>query len=262
MSGIKERRAIQPLSPQTSKPKSPEERRTSIWIRPTDVRNILVELRALAYYYLSPPRLPKWKGILRFGVDLLGIAIVLSFISFLVTQALINSTLINAQSAPLTTGCIAIQGCDKAAATPKATPSQPASQGSPIAILTPLLPPTPRPVQLSPTPGPSLSPTPSTAVLSVVPSSLTVSYSHVCAIKAPVLLVLKNVGGAPLLWSQDKNNTSPGIHIVDPTKAYLLQQGQSVTANAFCSPGNNGSHYKLEILYNGGEVTIPVMVTE
>src|SRR5690348_3901074 len=255
MNRIKERLAIQPLSPQPRKPESPEERRSSIWIRPRDVRNILVELRTLAYYYLSPPRLPKWKGILRFGADLLGIAIGLSFIFFLVTQTLINSTLINVQSAPLTTGCVAIQGCDKGAATPKARASQPASQVSPVAVLVPLIPPAPTLVPEGSTPSPS--PTPSTAVLSVVPSSLTVSYSHVCAIKAPVLLVLKNVGAAALLWSQDKNNTSPGIRIVDPTKAYLLQPGQSVTANAFCSPGNNKGHFKLLILYNAGEVTIP-----
>jgi hypothetical protein len=259
MSGIKERRARRPFASQPRKPQSPEERRTSIWIRPRDVRTVLVELRALAYYYFSPPRLPKWKGILRFGVDLLGIAIVLSFICFFVTQALINSTLIDAQSPPLTTGCVATQGCNKTA-TLKARASQPVPHGSPVASLTSVLPPTPTPVQSSSPPVSSLSPTPSAAILSVMPSSLTVSYSHVCAIKAPVLLVLKNVGGTALLWSQDKNNTSPGIRVVDPTKAYVLQPGQSVTANAFCSPGNDGSHYKLGILYNGGELTIPVTV--
>jgi len=259
MSGIKERRAIQPLSPETKKLERLEERRTSIWIRPTDMRTLLVELRALASYYFSPPFFPKWKGILRFSVDLLSIAILLSFISFLVTQTLINSTLIDAQNPPLATGCIAIQGCDKTAATPKAQPSQPATQKTPVAVLTPVLSPTP--VQSVPTAVPSPSPTPATALLSVMPSSLTVSYSHVCAIKAPVLLVLKNVGGAALLWSLDKNNTSPGIRIVDPTKAYVLQPGQSVAATAFCSPGNNGNHYKLVILYNAGEVTIPVAVT-
>jgi len=259
MDRIKERLAIQPLSPQPKKPGNPE-RRTSIWIRPRDVRNTLVELRVLAHYYLSPPRLPKWKGILRFGADLLGIAIGLSFICFLVTQTLINSSLIDAQSAPLLPGCVAIQGCDKVAVTPKAQPSQPVAQVSPVAVLIPLSPPTP--TLVPPTPTPSSTPTPSTAILSVVPSSLTVSYSHVCAIKAPVLLVLKNVGGAALLWSQDKNNTSPGIRIVDPTKAYLLQPGQSVTANAFCSPGNNKGQYKLLILYNAGEVTVPVTVTD
>lgn len=260
MDRIKERPAIEPLLLQPRKPGNPEKRRSSIWIRPHDVRNILVELRALASYYLSPPRLPKWKGILRFGADLLGIVIGLSFIFFLVTQTLINSTLINVQSAPLTSGCVAIQGCDKGAATPKARAPQPASQMSPVAVLIPLTPPTPTLVPAGPTPSPS--PTPSTALLSVEPSSLTVSYSHVCAIKAPVLLILKNVGGAALLWSLDKNNTSPGIRIVDPTKVYLLQPGQSVTANAFCSPGNNKGHYTLLILYNAGEVTIPVTVTD
>src|SRR5579884_1449381 len=262
MSGIKERPTIQSLSPQSKKPERPEERRTSIWIRPTDVRNILVELKVFTYYYFSPPFFPKWKGILRFGVDLLSIAILLSFISFLVTQTLINSTLLGAQNPPLATGCVAIQGCDKTAVPPQAQPSQPAVQRSPVAALTPVLSSTSTPVQSMPTPAPSPSATPSTALLSVVPSSLTVSYSHVCAIKAPVLLVLKNVGGAALLWSQDKNNTSPGIRIIDPTKAYVLQPGQSVAATAFCSPGNNGNHYKLVILYNAGEVTIPVMVTD
>jgi len=223
------------------------------------MRNILVELRELAYYYLSPPRLPKWKGILRFGADLLGMTIVLSFICFLVMQTLINSSLIDAQSAPLIAGCVDLQSCNKVAVTPKAEPSQPASQVSPVAALVPLLPPTPI---LVPSPTLSPTPTPLTAILSVMPSSLTVSYSHVCAIKAPVLLVLKNIGGAALLWWQDKNNTSPGIRIVDPTKAYLLQPGQSVTASAFCSPGNNKGHYKLLILYNAGEVTIPVTVTD
>ena len=260
MGRIKERPTIQPLSPQPREPKFLEERRTSIWIRPTDVRTVLVELRALAYYYVSPPLFPKWKGILRFGIDLLGIAIVLSFISFLVSQALINSTLINAQSSPLTTGCVAVQGCDKVAATPKAKPSQPVAQRSPVAALTPGLPSTSTPVQSTPTTVPGPSATPAAALLSVMPSSLTVSYSHVCAIKAPVLLVLKNIGGAALLWSQDKNNTSPGIRVVDPTNAYVLQPGQSVTATAFCSPGNSGSHYKLVILYNGGEVTISVTI--
>ena len=259
MGRSKGRLEIQPLSPQPRKPGSPEKRRSSIWIRPHDVRNILVELRMLAYYYLSPPRLPKWKGIFRFGADLLGIAIGLIFISFLVTQTLINSSLIDAQSAPLIPGCVAIQGCDKVAVTPKARPLQPTSQVSPVAILTPLLPSTPTFV---PSPTPSPTPTPSAATLTVVPSSLTVSYSHVCAIKAPILLILKNVGGAALVWWQDKNNTSPGIHIADPTKAYLLQPGQSVTADAFCSPGNNKGHYKLLILYNAGEVAIPVTVTD
>ncbi len=259
MSRIKERQAIQPHSPQPKKPRSPEKRRTSIWIRPRDMRNILVELRMLAYYYLSPPRLPKWKGILRLGADLLGIAIVVSFISFLVTQTLINSSLIDAQSASLVPGCVTIQGCNKVAATPNAKPSQPASHASPVAILTPLSSHTPT---LVPSPTPSPTPTPSTAVLSVVPSNLTVSYSHACAIKAPILLTLKNIGGAALVWWQDKNNTSPGIRIVDPTKAYLLQSGQTVTANAFCSPGNNDGHYQLLILYNAGEVTIPMTITD
>jgi hypothetical protein len=260
MSRIKERRAIQPLSSQPRKPESPVGRRTSIWIRPHDVRTILVELKLLAYYYLSPPRFPKWKGILRLGADLLGIIIVLMVISFIGLRTWITSSFIDAQSASLLPECVTIQDCNRVTATPGAKASQPVSQVIPVATLTPLSPPTPTPVPRTPRFSPT--PTPSTAILAVVPSSLTVSYSHVCVIKAPVVLVLKNVGGTALLWWQDKNNTSPGIRIIDPTKSYLLQSGQSVTANVFCSPGNNDGHYKLLILYNAGEVTVPLTVTD
>src|SRR5207253_655950 len=137
----------------------PKKKRSSISIQPRDVRNMLIELRSLPAYYLTPPLLPKWKRVLRFGTDLLGVAIGLSVICFLVAQGLLNSSLaLDAQNAPFLVGCITMQGCNKLSDRHEANSSRPGPQVSPVAILVPLPPPTPRPV---PTSTPSPTPTPS-----------------------------------------------------------------------------------------------------
>jgi hypothetical protein len=255
----RERLSIRSLRARWSKSGNAKKKRSSIRIQPRDVRNTFVELRILTTYYLTPPRLPKLKRVLRFATDLLGVAIGLSVISFLVAQTLMNSSLaLDVRSAPFLVQCVAMQGCKKLNDRPESSSSRPAQLISPVAILVPLPLPTPRSL---PAATPSPTPTPSIALFSVIPGSLTVSYSHACLIRAAILLTLKNIGGAPLVWWLDKAKTSPGIRIVDPTRAYLLQPGQSVNANVYCSPADDDGHYTLQILYNAGEVTIPFTVT-
>ena len=260
MGKSKERLSIRSLRARLSKAGNRKKKRSAIRIQPHDVRNMLVELRVLTTYYLTPPRLPKLKRVLRLGADLLGVGIGLSVICFLVAQTLMNASLaLDVRSAPFLVQCIAMQGCKKLNDRPESSSSRQGQQISPVAILAPLPLPTPRPL---PTATPSPTATLAIALFSVIPTSLTVSYTHTCVIRAAILLTLKNVSGAPLVWWQDKAKTSPGIRIVDPTRAYLLQPGQSVAANVYCSPANDDGHYTLQILYNAGEVTIPFTVTD
>lgn len=228
-------------------------RKPSIWIRP---RNLPIEIGALTYKVLSPPRMPKWKSLVRFVIDLLGVIILLASIWFFLSQTSMSSHIKMIQQGITKSQACALQNaCAVNGEVSLAVSSKPSPGTTTGASLMPIITPTP-----GQNPSPASSPTPSVAVLSI-PSSLTLSYALSCATGQPGLLILSNTGGAVLVWLEDKPHTSQQLSIYDPQKLYLIQPGKSATAYVKCSPTIAPGQYNLQILYNGGSSSVTVIIT-
>ena len=234
-------------------------RKPLIWIRP---KKLSIEIEVSNYKFLSPPRAPAWKNVIRFAIDLLGVIILLAAAWFLLSPLLLNShTRVSLHGAPQPGACVNLGGCFVNGGTSTVPALQPTTNPTPgvLAALTPS--PSPEPgTSPTPVPTPSPSPTPSAAVLRA-PSSFSMSHALKCATGQPGSLTLSNIGGTPLVWLEDKLRTSQHISISDPAKTYLIQPGKSVAAYVKCDATITPGQYNLQILYNGGSSSIAVIIT-
>jgi hypothetical protein len=220
---------------------------------------------------VSPARTPSLKGALRILLNLSSALVVVGAIWFLVSEASIYTypqMLLSRTKQP--PNCLAASRCGALVqSTPTfVTSATPAITQTPVlaarATAMPTVPPagtsTPSP-QPTPSPTPPPTVTPATALLQVVPVSLTISLAAVCDIGRFTVLTLRNAGGSPLVWYQDTAHSSRGIRITDPTKTHLLEAGQSVDAQVSCRSTLLVGTYNLALDYNGGLVNVAVILT-
>ena len=249
------------LADQPPQPLKPGTKKTRLWIRP---HSSSYELP----YYTSLPFRMSGKSLLRITMDLLGVAILLGSL-WLVLHYYASGSLAgkgctsqqscNVQQSPRTGVQSSLTGAQTATVTPSPAPT-PRRVASPITY--PNLAPSPT---LTRTPGPTLAPrltpTPRVAILTVTPVTFIISYPLVCSQNLPTPFILMNTGSRALVWWVDKKTTSPGLRVTAASKNYLLQPERTVTANLMCRTVAGPDQYKLQLLYNGGSLTIPVQIS-
>jgi hypothetical protein len=247
--------------------------RPLLLIRPRDFPLELHNFFVL--HRVSPARTPSLKSALRILLNLSSVLLVVGTLWFLVSEASIHAypqllltraiqppkclaashcgAPVQSTPLPLTAVTPAITQTPLLAVRATARPTVP-----PASTLTPAPQPSPQP---TPSPTPSATVTPASALLQVVPVSLTISLAAVCDIGRFAVLTLTNAGGSPLIWYQDTANSSRGIRITDPTKTHLLEAGQSVNAQVSCRSILVVGSYNLALDYNGGVVNVAVIIT-
>ncbi len=232
-------------------------KKSLIWIRP---QNLPIEMDRLTYKVLPAPRRPAWKNMLRFATDILGVIVLLTSCWFVLSQMLqVSHARMNQPGTPAMRGCANLGRCIMNPATSTRSSWKSIQFVTTDAPSAPTEPPG-QVVNTTSSSTPSSSPTPSVAVLSV-PSILSMSYALKCATGQPGLLTLSNIGGAVLVWLEDKLHSSQQLSVSDPTKSYLIQPGKNIAAYVKCSPEISVGNYNLQILYNGGSTSITVKIT-
>jgi hypothetical protein len=138
------------LAEQPTPPVNIKTKKASIWIRPY---SLPVEIGRRAFRYLSPPRIPTLKDMLRFVIDLLGVIILLGSLWILLSETLMSSDIeMNSSKIPVPQTCLNIQRCPPKGSTAIGVALKPTSGVSPTITFVP-----------SPTPRQEQSPTPAAA---------------------------------------------------------------------------------------------------
>lgn len=279
------------LADQPTRPLRPVLRRSPVWIRP---KCISFELKIFEKSQLFSSRKLTPHLRVRLGLDLLGVAVMLALLGFLIVRIFtINDVSIysrgdeaksNCALNPLLPGCKHVSGLGTAVVVTRTaqapstgrTPTVEASAvarvtstpPTPVAVsVTPV--PTSRPgVNLTPTPTPIIAstpvptpdPNPGKANLTATPFPVVLSYANNCMTQQAASVTLDNTGTTVLLWIEDTTRTSPGLNISSPTQLYLLPPGQSALVAISCSPANVVGGYLVTVLYDGGNLQIPVTV--
>lgn len=278
------------LADQPTQPLRPVLRRAPIWIRP---KYFSLELKIFEKSQIFSARKMTPQLRLRLGLDLLGVLVLLGALAILTFRISMSSDAqIYSSRDEASTNCAstsARQACKPVSGpgTPVIAPRTPApsatgvtptvqasvvasATGTPTPVsarvtLTPIPTPTVNPTPISTpiivdTPVPTPDPSPGNANLAVYPLPVPLSYANNCLTQRSLVITLTNTGTSLLLWIEDKTRTSPGLNIISPTNVYLLPPGLSILATISCSSVNAMGTYFMNILYDGGDLLIPVTV--
>ena len=256
-----------PFKSMEQQPGPVQDRRTKplLLIRP---RSSSLEMDTLIYRKISPVRTPAFRSSLRIALNLFGVLVVVVTAGFLFWNASINAhpesgSVITRM--PVSPGCAGRGHCAGSllrAATLTSQTTQMPSPSAPVTAIPALMPtiiPTSTP-KLAPDPTLPPTVTPVSAYLTAAPITLTLSLVSNCLRRQPVILLLTDAGGTPLVWFQDTAHSSHGISIADPTKTHLLQPGMSVNATVNCLTTLVVGLYTLAIDYNGGTLHVAVKI--